>query len=85
MSPDQCRTARERLNWTHEDLAVAANVPPSTIADYENKRAKLQPALLDQVRAFLEDVGFGFPFELSDGRAQPAGITYSPRDKGEMN
>ena len=82
--PRAIRAARERLGWTQQELAGAANVPAPVIAAYESGGA-IDPVLLDQVRAALEDLGFGFPFELSGGTARPVGITYSPRDRSETN
>jgi hypothetical protein len=38
-----------------------------------------------EIRAALEAVGIGFPFEIADGQFKPAGVTYSPRDKDEVN
>jgi hypothetical protein len=34
-------------------------------------------------RSALEAVGIGFPFEIANGCARPAGVTYSPRDRKE--
>ena len=31
-----------------------------------------------EIRAALEAVGIGFPFEIEDGQFKPAGVTYSP-------
>ena len=36
MSPDQCRAARERLNWTRHQLSQAADVPLWFIAAFED-------------------------------------------------
>ena len=83
MSPEQCRAARKRLNWTQETLAAAANVSPSVVADFESEALNADLALLDRVRAALEEVGVGFSFELSAGKARPAGITFSPPDRSE--
>ncbi len=85
MSPEQCRAGREHLNWTQQELADAAKVPTAVVADYEREGLAADPALLDRVRAALEDVGIGFPLELSGGKARPAGITYSPRDRSETH
>ena len=85
MSPAQCRAARERLRWTLEELATAAGVPPAVVADYEDRGDVTNSLLVDRVRVVLEEAGIGFPFALSGGRRQSAGITYSPRDKRETH
>ena len=38
MTPDQCRAARERLNWTRDELRKAADVPLWFIAAFEDGR-----------------------------------------------
>jgi len=35
------------------------------------------------IRAALEAIGISFSFEIANGRARPAGVTYSPRDRNE--
>jgi DNA-binding XRE family transcriptional regulator len=87
MSPEQCREARERLNWTRHELAVAADVPLWFIVAFED--GKETPAFLAHyevaMRQALEDVGIGFPFVLDKGEIAAAGISYSPRDKRETH
>ena len=39
MTGEQCREARERLNWTRFDLATAADVPVSFIVAFEHGNA----------------------------------------------
>jgi hypothetical protein len=87
MSPEQCREARQRLNWTRQELALAAEVPVWFIAAFEDGKdtaAFLAHYEVDMRRA-LEDVGIGFPFVIDHDRVAPAGITYSARDKSETN
>ena len=87
MSPEQCRQARERLNWSRQELSKATGVPLWFIAAFED--GKEPAAFLAHhelaMRDAFEAVGIGFPFELSNGRITPAGITCSPRDKGETH
>jgi len=88
MSPEQCREARERLKWSRYDLAVAADVPLWFIAAFEEHKEGAADFLAHYelaMRAALEAVGIGFPFEIENGRAAPAGVTYSPRGKGETH
>jgi DNA-binding XRE family transcriptional regulator len=84
MTPDQCRQARELLKWTRQELASAANVTPWVIDAFEDGRDVL-PSYVEAIRTALEAVGIGFPFELSNGRAASAGVTYSPRDRSETH
>jgi len=84
MTPDQCRKARELLRWTPQELASAANVTPWIIDAFEDGLDVL-PSHVDAIRAALEAVGIGFPFELSTGRVASAGATYSPRDRRETH
>ena len=37
----------------------------------------------EAIRAALEAVGISFSFEIANGRARPAGVTYSPRDRND--
>jgi transcriptional regulator with XRE-family HTH domain len=87
MSPDQCREARERLNWTRHQLAEVAHVPLWFIAAFED--GKDTAAFLAHyeiaMRKALEDVGIGFLFAIGNGRLIPAGITYSAREKRETD
>ena len=39
MTGEQCREARERLNWTRLELATATNVPLWFIAAFEDGKA----------------------------------------------
>jgi ribosome-binding protein aMBF1 (putative translation factor) len=39
MTGDQCRNARERLDWTRFELATAAEVPLWFIAAFEDGKA----------------------------------------------
>jgi DNA-binding XRE family transcriptional regulator len=82
VSPDQCRRARDILDWTRGDLAKAANVTLHVVANFENGRG-VSPASEAAIRAALEAVGIGFPFEIANGRAQQAGVIYSPPDRKE--
>ncbi len=84
MSPDQCREARAILKWTRRELADAARVTLWVVAAFEDGRDIL-PHYEIELRVALEAVGIGFPFEIEDGQFKPASVTYSPRDKDEVN
>ena len=64
MSPDQCREARDILKWTRRDLADAAGVTPWVVAAFEDGREVLAFYEIE-IRAALEAVGIGFPFDSS--------------------
>jgi hypothetical protein len=85
LTPGQCREARERLNWSHADLASAANVPAEIVAMFESDELVGMMDCQTAMREALESVGIGFPFLLDRGQFVPAAVTYSPREPGEMN
>ena len=73
VGPDQCRQARDILKWTPRELAEAAAVTPWVIAAFEEGR-EVSPAHEEAIWTALEAVGIGFPFEIANGRARPAGV-----------
>jgi DNA-binding XRE family transcriptional regulator len=87
MSPEQCRAAREKLNWMRHELAKAAEVPLWFVAAFEDGKdtPEFLAAYEADMRRVFEEAGIGFPFEIANGRIRGAGITYSPRDKDETN
>ena len=82
MSPNQCRQARDILKWTPSELAQAADVTPCVVAAFE-EGGEVLPTDEAAIRAALEAIGISFSFEIANGRARPAGVTYSPRDRNE--
>ena len=81
MSPSQCREARERLNWSHDDLANASRVPAEIVAMFEAGDLVGMMDLQVKMRDALEAVGIGFPFIIERRGLVPAGVTYSPPDR----
>jgi hypothetical protein len=79
VSPDQCRAAREHLNWTRRELSEATDVPLWFIVAFEE--GKEMAAFLAgheiSMRDAFEAVGVGFLFEIDGGQFKPAGVTYS--------
>jgi DNA-binding XRE family transcriptional regulator len=63
-SPDQCREVRAILKWTRQELADAAGVTPWVVAAFEDGREVLAFYEIE-IRAALEAVGIGFPFDSS--------------------
>jgi transcriptional regulator with XRE-family HTH domain len=84
VSPDQCRQARDALKWTPSELASAAGLAPSVVAEFEAER-EVSPADEGKIRAALEAVGISFSFEIANGQARPAGVTYSSPDRNEVH
>ena len=82
MSPNQCRQARDILKWTPSELAQAADVTPWVVDTFEEGR-QVSPVDQAAIRAALEAIGISFSFEIANGRARPAGVTYSPRDRNK--
>ena len=72
MSPEQCRAARNWIEWSQDELAKAAGVGLSTVRDYEkgkrtpigNNLAAIQRALEGMGISFSENgIGGPVPFE----------------------
>ena len=75
MSPEQCREAREKLNWSRQQLADTAGVPVIIINDYEDEGVVTIADCLEFVREAFEAAGVDFPLELPG--------SFSPRMTGE--
>ena len=60
ISPDQCRAARTVLDLSQRDLARAAGLGRSTVADYERRARSPNPANLTALRDALEVAGVAF-------------------------
>jgi hypothetical protein len=85
MTPGQCREARERLKWSHADLARAAKVPAEIVAMFESDELVGMMNCQTAMREALEAVGIGFAFLIERGQFVPAGVSYSPREPKDMN
>lgn len=71
MSPEQCRAARNWLNWSQQDLAKRASVGLSTVKDFENGSRKPIANNLNALQKALEDAGMRF-------KDDPEGIEKQP-------
>ena len=60
ISPEQCRAARGLLNMSQADLAKAAGVAQSTVADFERGARMPIPNNLTAIRSTLEAAGIDF-------------------------
>ena len=60
MTPGQCRAARGLVAMTQAELARAAVVPATLVADFETGVLTLRPADLEAIRGALERAGAEF-------------------------
>jgi DNA-binding transcriptional regulator YiaG len=81
MTPEQCRAARGWLDWSQDDLAIAAHVSQSTVRDFEKGRRAPIANNLAAIRAVLEAAGIVFVFAVEDGQSYASGITFSKPNK----
>lgn len=56
----QCRAARALVEFTRERLAILANVPASTIEEFERKIAKPDADVVRKLKSALQDAGAVF-------------------------
>ncbi|MBP0446474.1 helix-turn-helix transcriptional regulator [Roseomonas sp. SSH11] len=91
MTPEQCRAARELLDWNRQRLGVRAGLSSQTVYAFESRRRTVLPRTIDALRMTLELAGIEFVAEGGDGpgvrlrtqHAQDAGAlppsAHSPR------
>ncbi len=60
ITPRQSRAARALLGWTQPDLARAANVGRTTVAEFERGKSTPIANNMDAIRAALEAAGIVF-------------------------
>jgi transcriptional regulator with XRE-family HTH domain len=60
MTPAQCRAARALLDWSQQQLAVAAKIGNATIRNFEGGKSTPQNATLDVLQRALESAGVEF-------------------------
>lgn len=60
MTPSQCRAARALLNWSQDDLELAARVSKKTITDFERNQRDQQVRTIEAIRAALVSHGVIF-------------------------
>lgn len=60
MSPEQCRNARNLLNWSTLDLADNADLSLETISSYEDGYEEFMESVVASIQSTLEDAGIKF-------------------------
>ncbi len=60
MTPAQCRAARALLNWSQDDLEIAARVSKKTIADFERDQRNQQSRTIEAIEVVLMAHGIVF-------------------------
>jgi ribosome-binding protein aMBF1 (putative translation factor) len=73
MTPGQCRSARELLGWSPEDLARAAGLSVFTIRNFEAEKSTPEPATLTSMQRAFE--GAGIQFESTDDEHSGVSLT----------
>jgi transcriptional regulator with XRE-family HTH domain len=67
ISPEICRAARALVDWSQQQLAMAANVGVSTVKNFEGGRTMPTPNNLGAIRNALEEAGVEFVSEERGG------------------
>jgi len=75
MVAGEYREARGLLNWSHDDMAGASDVPAEIIAMFEGGALVGMMDLQVRMRHALEVAGIGFPFLLVDAQFVPLSVT----------
>ncbi|MBV9388425.1 MAG: helix-turn-helix transcriptional regulator [Chroococcidiopsidaceae cyanobacterium CP_BM_ER_R8_30] len=75
ISPEQCRAARAMLCWSQDELAGAANVSRSTVADFERGVRIPVPNNIAAIRSVFEQAGIEF---LPEQGSKGAGVRFRP-------
>lgn len=60
ITPKQSRAARALLGWTQPDLAKAANIGRTTVADFERGKSTPIPNNMASIQSALETAGITF-------------------------
>jgi ribosome-binding protein aMBF1 (putative translation factor) len=85
MTPEQCRAARGWLNWSEEDLAVAAAISTLTVRAFEAGRRDPTRSNLETMRVVLEIAGIGFVFQNDGIETTACGITFVKPETGRAH
>jgi|LakMenE01Jun11ns_1017448.scaffolds.fasta_scaffold6831175_1 transcriptional regulator with XRE-family HTH domain len=71
ISPEQCRAARQLLNWTAQDLEANSGISARTISLFETAKRGLRPSNMQSIIEALDDAGIEF---LQEARGKGEGV-----------
>ncbi len=71
ISAEQCRAARQLLNWKASDLADTSGVTSRSISDFETGLRELRPVNMQSIVDAFEGAGVEF---LPEGRGKGEGV-----------
>ncbi len=60
ITPNQCKAARDLLEWKQSDLSNKSSIGESTIADFERGAREPATRTLRDIKATFEDAGIEF-------------------------
>ena len=60
ITPNQCKAARDLLEWKQSDLSEKSEIGTTTIADFERGYRKLTSRTLKELKRTFEDAGIEF-------------------------
>lgn len=67
VTPAQCRAARALIDWSQQELAVAARIGVVTVSQFESGDTQPRSATLAVIRQALEAAGVIFVDENGEG------------------
>jgi transcriptional regulator with XRE-family HTH domain len=71
ITPEQCRAARQLINWTSQDLERACGISARTISLFETKKRDMRPSNMEAITKAFWSAGVEF---LSEGRGKGEGV-----------
>jgi transcriptional regulator with XRE-family HTH domain len=71
ISPEQCRAARQLLNWTAQDLEATSGISARTISLFETAKRDLRPSNMQSIVEAFDDAGIEF---LQESRGKGEGV-----------
>lgn len=71
ISAEQCRAARQLLNWTAQDLEEASGISARTISLFETAKRELRPSNMQSIIEAFDGAGIEF---LMEARGKGEGV-----------
>lgn len=71
ISAEQCRAARQLLNWTAQDLEEASGISARTISLFETAKRELRASNMQSIIEAFSDAGIEF---LQEARGKGEGV-----------